>query len=141
MATAVLFATFLLIATAASAGSDTTNPFTSSTPNPCNGDNVTFTGQHHVVNNGHMNPDGTVFINFTDQMTGSGPGSPSGLQYNVGLTAKQNGKFPPGPVIFRSRTKVISDGPAQNFFETFFMRINQDGTLGAAIGPESDCRG
>jgi hypothetical protein len=140
VATSALFAILLLIASAASAGSDTTKPFTGNTSNPCNGDSVTYTGSEHQVNNNHVNPDGTVFTNFMDQMTGNGPGTPSGIQYNVGLTGKVNGKFPPGPVIFRSRTKVNSTGPAQNFFETFFFRINQDGTPGNTSF-ESDCRG
>ena len=135
-----VFATFLLIATAASATSDTTTPFNGNTTNPCNGDTVAFQGQEHVVNNNRVNPNGTLFMNSMDQVHGQGVGNPSALQYNVGKTTKMNGKFPPCPVIFRDRTKVNSNGPADNFFETFFFRFNQDGSIGNTSF-ESDCRG
>ena len=138
--TSALFAISLLIASASSAASDTTKPFTGNTQNPCTGDSITYTGQEHMVNNNRTANDGSLFINYMDQMTGKGPGTPSGVQYNVGITSKQNGKFPPGPVIFRSRTKVNSNGPTDNFFETFFFRFNQDGTPGNTSF-ESDCRG
>ena len=140
VATAALFATFLLIATAASAASDTTRPYSGTTTNYCNGDSVAFSGQEHIVSNNHVGNDGTVFMNFLDQVNGSGAGTPSTLQYTVGLTSKVNGKFPPGPTIFQSRTKVISNGPADNFFETNFFRFNQDGTIGTTSFT-SDCRG
>jgi hypothetical protein len=140
VATAALFATFLLVATVASAGSDTTKPYNSTTTNPCPPtDSVTFQGQQHTVNNSNI-ANGRTHVNITDQILGSGVGSPSQLQYRVGLTTSVNGWFPPGPLVFRTRSKVVSNGPADNFFQTSIMRFNQDGTPGTS-NLESDCRG
>jgi len=136
-----VFAALLLIAGTASAASDTTQPFGPATqPNPCNGDSVTFQGTERFVTNNHVDSDGTMHVNTMHQIKGQGVGSPSGVQYNVGSATKVNGKFPPGPVIFRERTKVISNGPTDNFYETFFFRINQDGSPGNT-NFQSDCRG
>jgi hypothetical protein len=137
--TLAIFATFLLVAASASAGSDTVRPFSSSTPNPCNSDSVSFQGQEHIVDNSNS-ANGRSHINFMDQIQGKGVGSPSGLQYSVGSTLRANGWFPPGPLVFRTRNKVVSNGPADNFFETSIFRFNQDGSIGKT-DMESDCRG
>jgi hypothetical protein len=135
-----LLAAGFLIAASAQASSTQDRNFSGNNPNPCNGDNVNWTGTEHIVDNTKADNDGTLHVNTMRQAHGDGVGVPSGLQYTVGMTSKLNGKFPPGPVIIRNRTKVNSQGPAQNFFETFYQKINEDGTPGTTTF-ESDCRG
>lgn len=134
------FASLFLIAGSASAASDMNKNYSSTQPNPCNGDSVAFSGSQHTVSNNKTDKDGTQHMNFQTDTHGNGIGMPSGLQYTVGQQMKVVGKFPPGPVMFRQRTKVVSSGPADNFFETFIFRFNEDGTPGQNDF-ESDCRG
>lgn len=137
--TLALFAALLLLAGTVSAA-ETTSAMSGNTSNPCNGDTVAWSGTEKTNNNSKMDNSGKLHINSMSQVHGKGVGTPSALQYNVGFASKQNGKFPPGPVIFRQRTKVNSNGPADNFWETFFFRFNQDGSPGNTSF-ESDCRG
>jgi len=150
---AALFVAFAVAATTAFAQSTTVTtsesiPFTGSMTNPCNADVVTFQGSMNVTN--HMTTDASggthlkTHINFQDV---SGTGAPSGLNYNVRTTTNQTVNDSDGPqseATVISTVKLVSQGPAQNYFmrNVFHITVNANGTTTSTVDETSvECRG
>ncbi|HEY0170717.1 MAG TPA: hypothetical protein VGB98_06815, partial [Pyrinomonadaceae bacterium] len=97
-----------------------TIPFTSTLPNPCNGDLVTFQGNMHVTN--HVTNDsggGFHLKSHVNYQNVSGTGAPSGLNYRVGTTSNETINDNDGPQFETTviqHVKLITQGPALNYF-------------------------
>lgn len=150
---AALFGAFAVAATTAFAQSTTvttseTIPITDSIVNPCNGDVVTFQGNIHVTN--HMTTDasgGTHLKTHVNFQNVSGTGVPSGLNYNVRTTTNETVNDNDGPqseATIISMVKLISQGPAPNFFlrVVFHITVNANGTTTSTVdNTRIECQG
>jgi hypothetical protein len=125
-----------------------TIPFTSTLPNPCNGDLVTFQGNMHVTN--HVTTDSSGGTHVTSHMNYqgvSGTGTPSGLNYRVGTTQNQTLNDNDGPqseVTVIQNVRLITQGPALNFFlqVVFHITINANGETTSTVNEAKvQCRG
>ena len=125
-----------------------TIPFTGTLTNLCNGDQVTFQGNMHVTN--HMTTDssgGTHLRTHVNYQDVSGTGFPSGLNYRVGTTSNETVNDNDGPqseVTVIQTVKLITQGPAQNFFLriVFHITINANGETTSTVDETSvECRG
>lgn len=125
-----------------------TIPFTGTLTNLCNGDQVTFQGNMHVVN--HVTTDSSggthvrTHVNYQDV---TGTGIPSGLNYRVGTTTNETVNDNDGPqseVTVIQTIKLITQGPTQNFFLriVFHITINANGETTSTVEETSvECRG
>ena len=123
-------------------------PFTDTRPNPCNGDQVTFSGTMHVTN--HVTTDASggfhlkTHVNYQDV---SGTGVPSGLNYQVRTTTNETINDNDGPqyeTTVIQTIKLVSQGPAPNYFLhiVFHITINANGqTTSTVTETRIECRG
>lgn len=123
-------------------------PFTSTIANPCNGDQVTFSGTMHVTN--HVTNDASggfhlrMHVNYQDV---SGTGTPSGNNYRVGTVSNETLNDPDGgqsEMTVIQTVKLITQGPALNYFMrlVFHVTINANGeTTSSVLETTMECRG
>lgn len=134
----------------AQASTTTTNEeieFTSSLPNPCNGDVVTFQGTMHVTNSVTTDANGGFHLKTHVNYQGvSGTGSPSGINYNVRTSTNETlndndaGQFETTVI---QTIKLISQGSAQNYFIhiVFHITVNAAGeTTSEVTETRIECR-
>lgn len=150
---ALLFTAFAGAATPAFAQASTTTTneniaFTNSLFNPCNGDQVTFSGTMHVVNT--MTTDGgggthlKTHINYQDV---TGTGTPSGISYNVRTVSNEvinDNDGPQSEATVISTVKLIAQGPSLNFFlrTVIHVTINANGETTSTVQEVGfECRG
>lgn len=156
-ARAVLIAALLIVVAAActpafgQATTITTSetiPFTSSLPNPCNGDVVTFQGDLHVTN--HVTTDssgGTHLRTHVNYQNVSGTGAPSQLNYRVGTVSNEtvnDNDAGQSEVTVIQTVKLIAQGPAFDFFlrMVFHITVNANGeTTSTVEETRIECRG
>lgn len=117
-------------------------PVSTSVANECNGEQVPFDGFIHFVETTRVRPDGTVQFTASDRFNGQGNGQVTQLTYTVGGALNINAIFDPdgGPLMIRERMKVISQGPADNFFLTVLFKVNGNGQM-SVVDFSTDCRG
>lgn len=108
--------------------------------NPCSGEQVVYEGFLHIMEKTTANNNGSIHFTAKYHFNGQGIGQVTQLQHNVGGTANVNGKFPPGPVTTRQRTRVVSQGPTDNFYATFIFHANGNGEP-TTTKIQSDCNG
>ena len=131
-----------LLLVAGQAGAQSTSEkrdHTGDMTNPCNGEQVVYEGFVHMQEKTTASGD-SIHFQATYRFQGQGAGKVTQLKYTVGGLQKINGKFPPGPITTRSRTKVVSNGPADNFHSTFVFHANGNG-VPTTTRIESDCNG
>lgn len=114
------------------------NSFQQPVYNPCNGQMIPMEGWTHIISNVRVSGD-SIHYNISNR-TNAGGSDVVGIQYNFGSHLKTMGKFPPGPVTFRDRQRVISNGPTDNFFATVAYHFDGNGRPRSTT-VESDCRG
>ena len=137
---AVIVVTLLAAGSADAQMVNTTRPYSSTIPNPCNGENVAFSGSIHFHEKTQISNDGRIHFVSINTFNASGTGQSTGRAYNVSGTMQTNSKFPTFPITFRQRTKVISYGTYDNFFATFAFHINGAGVQ-TQVSTTSDCKG
>ncbi len=125
-----------------------TIPFTSTLPNPCNGDLVTFQGNMHVTNHVTNDTSGGFHLKtHVNYQSVSGTGTPSGLNYRVGTTANETINDNDGSQFETTviqNVKLITQGPALNYFlqVVFHITINANGeTTSTVTETKVQCRG
>lgn len=135
---------FMLLAGTDTAGAQTMektnqrNEFNQAVYNPCNGRLIPMQGFTHIVSNTRVSGD-SIHYNMKNQTNASGTDVMT-IQYNFGSQMQASGKFPPGPVTFRDRQRVVSSGPTDNFFATVAYHFDGNGRPQKTT-VESDCRG
>jgi hypothetical protein len=131
----------VMIAAAASAQMvNETRPFSGTIANPCNGENVVFSGTIHFHEKTQTASDGRIHFVANNNFNASGTGQNSGRSYSVGGNMHNNSKFPSFPIVIRQRTKVVSSGSGDNFHITFSFHVNGNGQQ-THVTNESDCNG
>lgn len=135
----------LLLATPAMAQTTHLNekqPVAFTIVNECVPEQVAFEGFIHFVENTQLRSEGTVHFIASDKFNAAGVGQSTGVQYSVGGQIQINTVFDPdgGFLKLRERTKVVSQGPTDNFFTTFVFRVEGDGNV-SKLQFEADCRG
>lgn len=150
---AILFAAFAGAGTEAfgQATTTTTNediPFTSSAFNPCNGDQVTFSGTMHVVNTMTTDADGGTHLkthsNYQDV---TGTGTPSGVTYQVRTVSNEvvnDNDGPQSTATVISTMKLIAHGPTLNYFlrTVLHVTVNANGQTTSEFQEVGfECRG
>lgn len=152
---AVLIAALFLAAAATpafgQAATTTTNetiPFTSTLPNPCNGDVVTFQGDMHVTNHVTLDSSGGTHLRTHVNYQGvTGTGSPSTLNYRVGTVSNEtvnDNDAGQSEVTVIQNVKLIAQGPALDFFLriVFHITINANGQTTSTVDEARvECRG
>jgi hypothetical protein len=150
---AMLFMAYAGAATPARAQATTTTtnenvPFTNSLFNPCNGDQVTFSGTLHVVNSMTTDASGgthlKTHLNYQDV---TGTGAPSGITYRVRTVTNEvvndnDGEQSEATVI--STVKLIAQGPALNYFlrTVLHVTVNANGETTSTVQEVGfECRG
>ena len=148
---ALMFAAFAGAPAFGQATTTTTNediPFTSSRLNPCNGDQVTFSGTLHVVHTMTTDAGGgthlKTHLNYQDV---TGTGLPSGINYRVGTVLNDVVNDEDGPqstATVISTVKLIAPGPALNSFmrTVLHVTITATGEATSTVDEVSfECRG
>jgi hypothetical protein len=125
-----------------------TIPFTSTLPNPCNGDLVTFQGNMHVTNHVTFDASGGYHLKtHVNYQNVSGTGTPSGNTYNVRTTTNETVNDNDGPqyeTTVIQNVKLITQGPALNYFlqTVFHITVNANGqTTSTVEEAKVQCRG
>jgi hypothetical protein len=125
-----------------------TVPFTSSVFNPCNGDQVTFSGHLHVVNTMTTNASGGTHLKTHINYQGvTGTGVPSGINYQVRTVTNEvvnDNDGPQSTATVISTVGLIAQGPALNFFlrTVLHITINANGQTTSEVQEVSfECRG
>ncbi|MFL6254452.1 MAG: hypothetical protein ACJ74T_05495, partial [Pyrinomonadaceae bacterium] len=123
-------------------------PFTSTITNPCNADQVTFSGTMHVTNTVTNDASGGFHlkshVNYQDV---SGTGTPSGNSYRVGTVSNETLNDPDGEqseMTVIQTVKLITQGPALNYFMrlVFHVTVNANGeTTSSVLETTMECRG
>jgi hypothetical protein len=122
--------------------------FTSGLTNLCNGDQVTFSGDLHVVNSLTTDPNGGTHLKtHINYQNVTGTGSPSGLSYNVRtvtneVTNDADGAQSSATVI--STVKLNAQGPALDYFlrTVIHVTVNANGQTTSTVQEVSiECRG
>jgi hypothetical protein len=110
-------------------------------PNPCapgSGETIAFTGTIHVLFNETFPPDGSIHVQFEDNVHDVTGLSSTGVTYSgVGGDWFELNASPPFP-FNATATDVfglISDGATANFLvtATFHITVNADGTVTATV--------
>jgi hypothetical protein len=122
----------LLLTTSASAQTtrlDQSDPFTATVANPCVPEDVPVEGFIRIKEATHVQPNGTVQFRANDTISATGVGAVTGVNYTYRDNLMINIIFDPdgGPIIVRTRAKVLSDGPVDNFFVTAVFKVSGDG--------------
>jgi hypothetical protein len=125
-----------------------TIPFTSTLPNPCNGDLVTFQGNMHVTSHVTNDASGGFHLkSHVNYQNVSGTGTPSGNTYNVRTTSNETINDNDGPqyeTTVIQNVKLITQGPALNYFLqiVFHVTINANGQTTSTVDEAKvQCRG
>lgn len=128
--------------------SNTTIPISGTTANPCNGENVTYSGQAHILISLTMNGNTAhVVEHVNEQVTGTGD---QGNQYVINGTQSisQNVQIDPttlsGEVTELIDQEALSQGSAPNFVlqELLHLTLNANGTATANFtNISAECRG
>lgn len=125
-----------------------TIPFTGNAFNPCNGDQVTFSGNLHVVNTMTTNASGGTHLKtHINYQSVTGTGIPSGITYNVRTVTNEvvnDNDGPQSTATVISTVKLIAHGPALNFFlrTVLHITINANGETTSQVQEVSfECRG
>lgn len=125
-----------------------TVPVNSGLFNPCNGDQVTFSGTAHIVNT--MTTDasgGTHLKTHINYQNVTGTGVPSGITYNVRTISNEVTNDADGPqsnATVISIVKLNAQGPALNFYlrVVFHITVNANGQTTSTVQETSiECRG
>jgi len=123
-------------------------PFAGTFVNPCNGENVLFTGDLHMLFAVTLDQNGGFHFNLHDNGQGiSGTGAGTGLKYQIPM-ADHTGLFEGGPlpavVTITETFEMISQGSTQNFYlkSLFHITINANGILTVDnFSVDTACRG
>lgn len=125
-----------------------TIPFTSNLFNPCNGDQVTFSGNLHVTNSMTFDASGGTHLKtHINYQNVTGTGIPSGLTYNVRTVINEVVNDSDGPqstATVISTVKLIARGPALDFFlrTVLHVTVNANGETTSTVNEVSiECRG
>lgn len=125
-----------------------TIPFTSTLPNPCNGDLVTFQGNLHAINRVTFDASGGYHLKtHVNYQNVSGTGVPSGNAYNVRTTTNETVNDNDGPQFETTviqTVKLITQGPALNYFLqiVFHITVNANGQTTSTVDEAKiQCRG
>jgi hypothetical protein len=150
---AALFVAFAAAAAPAfgQATTTTTNetiPFTSTLPNPCNGDLVTFQGNMQVTNTVTTDAGGGYHLKtHVNYQNVTGTGTPSGNTYNVRTTSNEtlndNDAGQAETTVIQT-VQFITQGPALNYFLQlgFHITVNANGETTSTIDESRiQCRG
>jgi hypothetical protein len=125
-----------------------TVPFTSGLFNPCNGDQVTFSGTLHVTNT--MTTDtngGTHLKTHINYQNVTGTGTPSGITYNVRTVSNEVSNDADGPqsnATVISTVKLTAQGPALDFYlrTVIHVTVNANGETTSTVQETFiECRG
>ena len=116
-----------------------TRPYSGSTVNPCNGENVVFSGSIHFHEKTQVSSDGRIHFVANNNFSVSGTGQSTGVKYNIGGTMHTNSKFPSYPIAFNQRSRFISTGSAPSFHATFKFHVNGSGVQ-TQVTTSSDCK-
>ncbi|MBV9928769.1 MAG: hypothetical protein JOZ96_27385 [Acidobacteria bacterium] len=148
---ALLFTAFACATARAQASTMTTNeniPFTSSLFNPCNSDQVTFSGTLHVVNTMTTDASGgthlKTHLNYQDV---TGTGVPSGITYNVRTVTNEvinDNDGPQSEMTVISTVKMVARGPALDYYmrTVIHITVNANGETTSTVQEVSiECRG
>ena len=149
--TAALFALAAAAPAYGQATTTTTNetiPFTSTLPNTCNGDLVTFQGNMHVTNTVTTDSGGGFHLKtHVNYQNVTGTGSPSGNTYNVRTTSNEtlndNESGQVETTVIQT-VKLITQGPALNYFLqlVFHITVNANGETTSEVSESRvQCRG
>jgi hypothetical protein len=111
---------------------NTTQPLTDDIfVNPCNGEELTFSGHFHDLIAVTLDGSGGAHIVFQDELNGSGVGV-QGNQYEVNSTNNEEFNSQVAQTItITDNEEVIAEGPAPNFLfkDDFHLTVNPDGTV------------
>ena len=125
-----------------------TIPFTSTLPNPCNGDLVTFQGDMHVTNTVTTDAGGGFHLKtHVNYQNVTGAGVPTGNTYNVRTTSNETlNDNDPGQVetTVIQTVKLITQGPALNYFLqlVYHITVNANGETTSEVSESRiQCRG
>jgi len=123
-------------------------PFTSSLFNPCNSDQVTFSGTLHVVNTMTTDASGgthlKTHLNYQDV---TGTGVPSGITYNVRTVTNEvinDNDGPQSEMTVISTVKMVARGPALDYYmrTVIHITVNANGETTSTVQEVSiECRG
>ena len=126
---------------------NTVVPFSSVFPNPCTGEDVTLTGNLHVLVHMTENAAGGSEAKVHSQPQGVTGVGTSGTEYQgTGVTQAQTTDNP-GPqfeTTFINNFRIISHGTSSNFtvHDTVHLTFNNNGDLTATVSNGSaDCQG
>jgi opacity protein-like surface antigen len=136
------FVAALLVTMSASAQMiNTTQPYSGTTSNPCNGEPVSFSGSIHFVEKTQIASDGRIHYVANNNFSATGRGGYTGASYNIGGNMQTNSKFPTYPITFRQRSRFVSNSSAApSFHATFAFRVNGNGVQ-TTVSTTSDCQG
>ncbi|HLZ68647.1 MAG TPA: hypothetical protein VKV26_01940 [Dehalococcoidia bacterium] len=127
---------------------NTTTPVSGTVTNPCNGENVTYSGQQHLLISMTINGNTAHIVEHVNvQASGAGD---LGNQYAITATenVSENVDIDPttatGEVTEVINEQFASQGGAPNFLvqELVHLTVNADGTITAQIGnATAECQG
>ena len=148
---ALLFTLFANTPARGQATTTTTNetvPFTSTLFNQCNGDQVTFSGNMHVVNTLTTDANGGTHLKtHTNYQNVTGTGTPSSITYNVRTVSNEVINDNDGPqytATVISTVKLTAQGPALDFYLRLVLHVtvNANGqTISNVQESNFECRG
>lgn len=140
--TMLVFAALTLLATVSASGQiiSRSAPYSGTTVNPCNGENVSFSGTIYFHEKTQVSSDGRIHFVANNNFSVSGRGQSTGTTYNIHGNMHTNSKFPSFPITFRQRSMFVSTGYAPSFHATFAFHVNGNGVQ-TAVSNTSDCRG
>jgi hypothetical protein len=117
-----------------------TRPYSGTTVNPCNGENVSFSGSIHYHEKTQIGNDGRIHFVAKHNISATGTGQSTGTRYNLSGTMITNSKFPSFPITFRQRNQFTSTSTAPSFRATSVFHVNGNGVQ-TNVSTESDCKG
>ena len=119
-----------------------TQPFAATVENPCVPEFVPFNGFIRLNETTRVRSDGSVQFIASDDISATGTGETTQVQYSYNDRLKINIIFDPdgGPILIRTRAKLISQGSTGNFYVTSVFQVSGDGQKSTSSF-ETDCRG
>lgn len=140
--TFIAFAVFVVLGTV-SAGAQmvtTTQPYSGTTTNPCNGEAVVFSGTIYYHERTAFGRDGRIHFVANNNFHATGYGQSTGATYSLSGNLHTNSKFPSFPITFRQRNRFISNGTAPSFHTAFAFHVNGNGVQ-SQVSTVADCNG
>ena len=121
---------------------DETQPFAATVENPCVPEFVPVEGFLHIKETTKVRGDGTVQFIAADRISATGVGETTMVDYTYGDELKINIIFDPdgGPILIRTRAKLVSQGTTDNFHVISVFKVSGDGQK-STTSFETDCRG